>query len=107
MTNHRMTFPGGWWADIRTVWPYGADTRMAAAWMFTEGADDFEQACRVTLQESVVAAHLPDVNGDVVEFGPEMWETVEGRVGRRVLRECRKRWAEYAKDADPNDTSEP
>lgn len=106
-TTHRMTFPGGWWADVRTAWPYGADTRMAAAWTYTEGAEDLERACRVTLQESVVAAHLPDVEGDAIEFSPEMWDSVDGRLGRRILNECRRRWMVWTKDADPNDTSEP
>ena len=103
---HKMTFPGGWWADVRTAWPYGADTRIAGAWGFSDDPEAFEQACRLTLQESVTAAHLPDVDGNALPFGPEMWDAVDGRIGRKILTECRKRWGAWQKDADPKDTGE-
>lgn len=102
----RLTMPGGWWADIRTEFSYGADARIAAAALFTDDAESFENSQRVLLQQAVAAAHLPDIDGNAVEFGPEMWDVVDGRKGRKVLAECRKRWADWLKDADPNDTSE-
>lgn len=103
----RIQYKGGWWADVRTAWPYGADTRIGGAWGFTETPEAFENACRVTLVESVTDANLPDVDGNAIPFGPEMWDKVDGRIGRRLLRECQTRWGAWQKDADPNDTGEP
>ena len=103
MSTERMTFKGGWWADVRTQWPYGADQKIAGAMLFTDDAESFENGQRVLLQQSVTAGHLPDIDGNAVEFGPEMWETVDGRIGRAVLKRIRRLWGDWQKDADPND----
>lgn len=101
----RITFKGGWWADVRTEWSYGADARVAAAQLFQrDDAESFENAQRVLLVESVEAAHIPDLEGNAVAFGPEMWGSVNGRIGRAILKKCRANWAAWQKDADPNDT---
>lgn len=102
----RISFKGGWWADVRTEWPYGADTRIAGAWAFTDDPEAFENACRVTLVESVVDANLPDVDGNAIPFSPAMWDTVSGRIGRKLLAECQGRWSKWHTDADPKDDSE-
>ena len=107
MSTERLTIKGGWWADIRTQWPYGADAKVAGALLFTDDAESFENGQRVLLQQSVTAAHVPDLEGNAVEFGPEMWETVDGRIGRSILKRCRQNWGKWSKDADPNDTAEP
>ncbi len=99
----RLTFKGGWWADVRTEWSYGDDTAIAAALLFTDDPEAFENSQRILLQRSVPAAHVPDLDGNPVDFGPEMWETVNGQVGRAILRRIRRNWGEWQKDADPND----
>lgn len=104
---HRMTFKGGWWADVRQEWPYGADTRIAGAWAFTGDAEAFEEACRVTLRESVTDANLPGLDGSALPFGPDVWESVDGRIGRAILRRARADWGKWQKDADPNDGGPP
>lgn len=103
MSTERLTFKGGWWADIRTQWPYGADAKVAGALLFTDDAESFENGQRVLLQQSVTDAHVPDLDGNAVAFGPEMWETVGGRIGRRILTRARLNWGKWQKDADPND----
>ena len=107
MQTQRLTFPGGWWADVRTEWPYGADTRIAGAMVFTDDPAAFENSQRVMLIESVPAAHVPDLDGNAVDYGPEMWERVNGRIGRAILRRARLNWGKWQTDADPNDTADP
>lgn len=104
MSTERLTFKGGWWADIRTQWPYGADSKIAGALLFTDDPESFENGQRITLQQSVTAANLPDLEGNAIPFDPEsMWDLVDGRVGRKVLARCRLNWGKWQKDADPND----
>lgn len=107
MATERMTFKGGWWADVRTKWSYGDDSAIAAALLFTDDAESFEQGQRVLLQRSVPAAHVPDLEGNAVEHGPEMWDSVDGRIGRAILRRARRSWGAWQKDADPNDDGPP
>lgn len=104
MTTKRIEFPGGWWAELRTAWSYGADSRIATGWGFAEGAEGFEKACITTLNESVVEAKLPDIHGVPVVFGPEMWAAVDGRIARKILRTCRDLWGEWQEESDPKDT---
>lgn len=95
-----------WWADVRTEWPYGADAKVAGALLFTEDPESFENGQRVLLQQSVTDAHVPDLAGNPLPFGPDVWEECDGQVGRRILTACRRNWGQWQKDADPNDTSE-
>ena len=106
MSTERLTFKGGWWADIRQQWPYGADTKIAGAWGFTDDPEAFENASRVTLQQSVTDAHVPDIDGNAIPFGPDAWETCDGRIGRAILKKCRLNWAAWQKGADPNASAE-
>lgn len=105
-TQKRMEFKGGWWADVRTAWSYGADSRIAGAWAYADNGEGFQNAAIITLQESVINAHLPDTDGNVVPFGPDMWETVNGKIGRKILIACRDSWGAWQADSDPKDTSE-
>ena len=107
MTTERMTFKGGWWADVRVEFPYGADSRIGGALLFTDDAESFEAGQRVVLQQGVTAAHVPDLEGNAVEFGPDMWDSVDGRIGRAILKRARANWGRWQKDADPNDTDPP
>lgn len=97
----RINYKGGWWAIVRDTWSYGSDSRIAGAWAFAETPETFATACRVTLVECVVAAHLPDADGAAVPFGAEMWEAVDGRIARRILRHCRDAWGRWQRDTDP------
>ena len=104
MSTERMTFKGGWWADVRTEWPYGADTRIAGAWLALGPApegEDWEKACRVTLQQSVTDAMVPDLEGNALPFGPDVWDACDGRIGRAILRRARKSWGAWQRASDP------
>lgn len=100
----KVTFPGGWWAELKTAWSYGSDMKIAAAWTFTDGEEKFERACLTTLQECITSAHLPDADGNAIAFGPEMWSRIDGRIGRKLLVESREAWSKWQEDSDPKDT---
>lgn len=101
----KITFKGGWWAELRTRWSYEADTKIAGAWTFTTDQTSLERACTVTLEESVINAHLPDENGEPLSFSHDMYGKVDGRIGRKLLAECRGLWMAWQEDTDPKDTA--
>lgn len=100
----KVTFKGGWWAEIRTRWPYEADTKIAGAWTFTNDQASLERACTVTLQESIINANLPDEKGEAIPFSSDMFGKIDGRIGRKLLTECRTLWTAWQEDTDPKDT---
>lgn len=102
----KITFPGGWWAELKTAWSYGSDMKIASAWTFTDAEEKFQRACVTTLEESIVAAHLPDAEGNAIAFGSDMWAQIDGRIGRRLLREARDLWGKWQEEADPKDTKD-
>lgn len=101
----RITFKGGWWADLRTAWPYGSDTKIAGAWAFVDNNEKFQAACLLTLSESITAAHVPDIDGNALPFEPDMWSVVDGKIARHLLKLARDGWAKWQEDIDPKDTS--
>lgn len=106
-STERVSFPGGWWADVRTWWSTSADSRMFGAWGHQDSALTFEEAVRLTLSESVVAANLPDGEGNAIPFGPEMWDQVDGRIGWKLVTDIRGRWAAWRTDTDPKGGAAP
>lgn len=100
----RIDFKGGWWADVKDAWSYGSDARIAGAWAFADTPETYASAATVTLVECVTGGHLPGPDGAALPFSAEMWEQVDGRIGRRLLRECRDRWGRWQREADPFDT---
>ncbi len=99
----KITFKGGWWADMRESWSYGSDSKIAGAWAFADDAENFGKATVIHLQESVIAAHLPDTDGNAIPFSAEMWPQVDGRIARHLLRVSRDMWREWQQDMDPKD----
>jgi hypothetical protein len=103
--SRRINFKGGWWADVRTAWPYGADTKIAGVWAFVDNDEKFQAACLVTLAESVTNAHLPDIEGNALPYATDMWSVVNGKIARHLLKVTREGWAKWQEDIDPKDTS--
>lgn len=102
----KITFKGGWWAEVKTEWSYGSDMKIAGAWLHIDESEKFERACRTTLIESVTNANLPDIEGNVVPFSPSMWDQVSGKIARKILMVCRDNWGRWQEDSDPKDTKD-
>lgn len=99
----KVQFKGGWWAEIKTEFEYGSDSRIAGVWTFLDTPEKFTDACNATLEESVITAHVPDPAGNAIPYAKDIWPRVNGRIARRVLQEARTSWANWQDDTDPKD----